>query len=453
MEINKKEAKLIKEIYKLYSELGSAFAVAKKLNFQGHHTKSWTSKKGKHHPGAKFSPKGVYRILNNPLYIGKVPHKDKLYDGEHDAIITQKLWDSTQRLLKANSKTAPGSRRNATASPFKGLLTCGYCGGSFGLTYTGRKNRRYMYYLCMADHARTEQQCPLHRFAAGNLDKIILQQLAHIFKTPSMMVNLYNELSRREKLKRQELLKRQSELELALQKIRDEIHSGGDIIELRPKFTILDNELTAVKTELKKLGEVYSTHELLETCDSIEAIWNELFPAERYNLAHQLIDKITLYSDHILMDIKHHGLKSLVTELRSDKNLEVYQPQNTDIIQLNIPILIKRWNGRKLIITPEYENTPSDTEPTAIARRLAQAHHYLHLLESGKYPTITLLAEAYGQDPSKLTKILNLVNLSPAIQKMIVEGNAPDSMTLVKLYGGIFADWEEQKMLHFEIIS
>ena len=35
-----------------------------------------------------------------------------------------------------------------------------------------------MYYLCMVDHARTEQQCPLHRFAAGNLDKIILQQLA-----------------------------------------------------------------------------------------------------------------------------------------------------------------------------------------------------------------------------------------------------------------------------------
>ena len=59
LEINKKEAKLIKEIYKLYSESGSAFEVAKILNSQGYHTKSWTSKKGKHHPGAKFTPKGV----------------------------------------------------------------------------------------------------------------------------------------------------------------------------------------------------------------------------------------------------------------------------------------------------------------------------------------------------------------------------------------------------------
>ena len=124
-----------------------------------------------------------------------------------------------------------------------------------------------------------------------------------------------------------------------------------------------DNEFTEVKNGQENLGEVYSTHELLETCDLIEAIWNELC----YNLAHQLIDKITLYTDHILMDIKHHGLKSLIRELRSDKNMEVYQPQNNGIIQLNIPILIKRWNGRKLIITPEDENTPSDTEPTALA--------------------------------------------------------------------------------------
>jgi hypothetical protein len=127
---------------------------------------------------------------------------------------------------------------------------------------------------------------------------------------------------------------------------------------------------------------------------------------------------------------------------RNDKNLEVYQPQNTEIIQLNIPILIKRWNGRKHIITPGNENNPepSNAKPTALAKRLAQAHYYLHLLESGKYPTITLRAEAHNQNSSKLTKILNLINSSPAIQKMIVEGNAPESMTLAKLYNGISID-------------
>ena len=204
------------------------------------------------------------------------------------------------------------------------------------------------------------------------------------------------------------------------------------------------------KTELKKLSEVYSTHELLKTCGLIEDIWNELFPAERYSLAHQLIDKITLYTDHILIDIKHHGLKSLITELKNDKGIEVYQPENNEIIQLNIPVLVKRWNGRKLIITPgekESEQELSEHEPSALAKRLAQSHKWIELLESGEYSTLSQLGEAFNCDLSKVMKILNLASLSPAIQKMIVEGNAPESMALRKLYGNIPIEWEEQERM------
>jgi hypothetical protein len=55
-------------------------------------------------------------------------------------------------------------------------------------------------------------------------------------------------------------------------------------------------------------------------------------------------------------------------DLRNNKNIEVYQPEDSDIIQLNIPILIKRWNDRKLIITSENGNIheSTDTEPTAL---------------------------------------------------------------------------------------
>ena len=56
--------------------------------------------------------------------------------------------------------------------------------------------------------------------------------------------------------------------------------------------------------ELKKLGKNVSRSELANACGSMETIWEELFPAERYKLAHQLIDKITLYTDRIIMDIK-----------------------------------------------------------------------------------------------------------------------------------------------------
>jgi site-specific DNA recombinase len=448
--INNKEAKLIREIFTTYTKLGSGLEVARILNGKGCHTKSWTSKKGKFYPGRKFAPKDVYRILNNPLYIGMVQHNGNIYDGEQEAIIDKKLWDKVQYLLKENSKCPSGESKNSLVSPFKGLLVCGYCGGSFGITYTKKKNRRYMYYICIKDNDRAEHECPLRRFAAGAIDKIILQQLSRIFKSPAMLMKTYRELEKLQKEQRAKLLKRFSELKTEQDEVCKQLRDGGDIAILTPRYTELANSLDEVKRELESIGEIYSTDNLAETCGSIKDIWEELFPAERYKLAHQLIDKITLYTDHLVMDVKHHGLKSLIGELKTDQDIEVYQPENSEIIQLKIPVLVKRWNGRKLIVTPgekESEQELLEHEPTAMAKRLAQSHKWIELLESGEYSTLSQLGEAFNCDLSKVMKILNLASLSPKIQKIIVNGNIPQSLALRRLYGNIPVDWEEQEQM------
>ncbi|MDD5597791.1 MAG: hypothetical protein PHV82_07590 [Victivallaceae bacterium] len=117
--------------------------------------------------------------------------------------------------------------------------------------------------------------------------------------------------------KRAKLLKRFSELKTEQDEVCKQLRDGGDVAILTPRYTELANALDEVKRELESIGEIYSTDNLAETCGSIEAVWEELFPAERYKLAHQLIDKITLYADHIVMDVKHYGLKSLRTQSRS----------------------------------------------------------------------------------------------------------------------------------------
>jgi hypothetical protein len=37
--------------------------------------------------GRKMDKQYVYRILKNQLYLGKIVHKDNVYDGQHEAII------------------------------------------------------------------------------------------------------------------------------------------------------------------------------------------------------------------------------------------------------------------------------------------------------------------------------------------------------------------------------
>ncbi|MDD5598865.1 MAG: zinc ribbon domain-containing protein [Victivallaceae bacterium] len=337
---------------------------------------------------------------------------------------------------------------NPIDSPFKGLMVCGYCGGSFGITYTKKKNRRYMYYICIKDNNRAEHECPLRRFAAWAIDKIILQQLSRIFKSPAMLMKTYKELEKLQKERRAQLLKRFSELKTEQDEVGKQLRAGGDVAILTPRYTELANALDEVKRELESIGEIYSTDNLAETCGSIESVWEELFPAERYKLAHLLIDRITLYKDRIIMDIKHYGLKSLIRDLKSEPEFTATVPEGKDTIQLTIPMLVKRWNGRKLIVAPEerkYKVEIPEHEPTAMAKRLAQAHKWIELLESGEYATVSQLGEAFNCDLSKVMKILNLTSLSPKIKKMIVDGNALQSMTLRRLYGNIPVEWEEQE--------
>jgi len=45
----------------------------------------------------------IYALLRNPIYIGRIKHKDNVWDGRHDAIISEDLWECVQRKLQAAS--------------------------------------------------------------------------------------------------------------------------------------------------------------------------------------------------------------------------------------------------------------------------------------------------------------------------------------------------------------
>ena len=158
------------------------------------------------------------------------------------------------------------------------------------------------------------------RFVAGDINKVILGQLRRLIRNPAILVKLFATLQNQKKERRKELLERQSKLESEQQKVREQMQTRGDIIALRQKFTELNQELDDEKSEINALRDVFSTQDLDSTCGSIEAIWEELFPTERYNLVHLLIDKITLFPDSIVMDVKHNGIKSLIRDLKSDSN-------------------------------------------------------------------------------------------------------------------------------------
>jgi len=99
-----KEAGLIRNILQGYLDKPSLVELAEQLNKQGFTTKRWSSVKGNGHGGRKLTPKYVYRVLTNPLYIGKIVHKDKTWPGQHKPIINKPLWDRVQKTINKQER-------------------------------------------------------------------------------------------------------------------------------------------------------------------------------------------------------------------------------------------------------------------------------------------------------------------------------------------------------------
>lgn len=106
--IDPDSSKVITKIFEAYLRLGSASKVKTYLQDLDIRTPLREHRNGKTSGGKHFSTGHLYQILSNPIYIGQVRHHAKTYDGEHEAILHQKLWDQVQSKLAEQAARPKG---------------------------------------------------------------------------------------------------------------------------------------------------------------------------------------------------------------------------------------------------------------------------------------------------------------------------------------------------------
>ena len=126
---------------------------------------------------------------------------------------------------------------------------------------------------------------------------------------------------------------------------------------------------------------------------------------------------------------------------------ETRNAAGTGSIVIRIPLSLKRRGGRKEVIMPD--GSPSAprasrqyVNPVIVA--LARAHRWAELLESGRFGSASAIAAAQDVDPSYVARIMRLCLLAPDIVQSILDGTAPDGVSLEKLYR-MPPEWGEQR--------
>jgi site-specific DNA recombinase len=129
------------------------------MNSKGFRLKTWTTKKGNTRGGEKFQKTNVSRILNDPVYIGKVKYKGAIYDGQHSAIVSEDLFNAVQSILNANNVTKSGYRQADNTFLLKGLVRCGQCKTAMAPSYALSRGKKYFYYRCNTDNDKSKIKC------------------------------------------------------------------------------------------------------------------------------------------------------------------------------------------------------------------------------------------------------------------------------------------------------
>ena len=144
--INQTEADTVRTLFTTYLELGcvrklKAFADAQTLR-----PKQRALSGGRVAGAWQFSRGTLYHLLSNPVYAGKIRHKDTLYDGLHSAIIDDTVWSAVQTRLSQNAVNRKSGRNFAEHSLLAGKLF-DEAGQALTPSHASKGGRRYRYYV------------------------------------------------------------------------------------------------------------------------------------------------------------------------------------------------------------------------------------------------------------------------------------------------------------------
>lgn len=148
--INPGEADTVRRLFEAYLELKCVRRLKAFSDQKGLKTKHHTFSTGRTLGGVQLSRGRLYHLLSNPLYIGQIRHGANTYDGLHDAVIDQPLWDAVQTQLERNRVSRRTRRNAAHPSPLAGKL---FTSDDVKLTPThaNKDGRRFRYYVTAPD--------------------------------------------------------------------------------------------------------------------------------------------------------------------------------------------------------------------------------------------------------------------------------------------------------------
>ena len=178
--VHPEEAKTVRWLFERYLDLKSVRALVDEAASHGHSGRTTVRKDGSSAATTRpFGRGNLYHLLSNPIYVGSIRHHERIYDGEHKAIIDRKLFDDVQQLLKAQAPDRRSPSNQADGHLLTGILY-DETGEKLRAVHANKKGVRFRYYVSKALVEGRKKNADGWRLPANEVDLVVEHQLTQI---------------------------------------------------------------------------------------------------------------------------------------------------------------------------------------------------------------------------------------------------------------------------------
>ena len=143
-------AAIVQSLFRRYVKIGSVVRLKQALDAEGLRLPIRVDGAGRSTGGGSISRGLLYKILSNPIYVGRLAHKTQVHEGQHDGIVDRELWEEVQTSLRGHLAARKVRReREASDALLMGKLFDDR-GNRMSPSWSRRGSKRWRYYVSQA---------------------------------------------------------------------------------------------------------------------------------------------------------------------------------------------------------------------------------------------------------------------------------------------------------------
>ncbi len=392
--INEAEAETVRTLFRLYLTHGSVSRVKEEADRLGLRSKRSPGSEGRMQGGRELGRGYLYKLLGNPLYAGKIAHKDQVHDGQHEAIIEPETWEAVQAKLAGNAQERRTGARAAVPSLLAGLLYDDQ-GHRLSPSHAAKLGKRYRYYVSQA----------------------VLQHVA----------------------------------DTAASVVRIPAHEIEDVVVGRFR-ALLKDQAFLLDTLAGPDAPAREQQRLLSAADDLAARWPTLTSHELHPLLASTITSITIRAEEIDIYLSRVGLRAALLGGSSSLaaagkgSCEPSDSARFEAVAITVPARLKSCSGELRLVVPPGPLGETPPRPNkALIKALGRGWAWKERVFNGSGSPLRMIAEEEGLTGRYVSRLIRLTFLAPDIVEAILGGRQPADLELQRMLANLPLSWAEQR--------